>query len=193
MRKVFLLTSFAVVTPIVVIINILLILYFSSLKNQNFPLISANTPKTTAVYAALPTMQNTSSVEITQADAREELVRQFFAKYGSPLEPYANDVIYYADLYKLDFRIVPSIAMQESNLCLRAPAESYNCWGFGIYGSKVKKFDNYSQGIEQVTKTLATVYKKSGLDTPEEIMTRYTPSSNGSWANGVNYFMDQLQ
>jgi hypothetical protein len=98
-----------------------------------------------------------------------------------------------ADKYSLDFRLIPSIAMQESNLCKKIPAESYNCWGFGIYGSKVTKFSNYPEAIETVTRTLALKYKEKGLVTPEEIMSMYTPSSNGSWAHGVNHFMQQLQ
>jgi hypothetical protein len=147
----------------------------------------------TVSYAALPTVDNLFTSQVVQNDSREEMVRQFFQKYRSPLEPYAADVIKAADEYKLDFRLIPAIAMQESNLCLKAPLNSFNCWGFGIYGGKVTRFDSYPQGIETVTKTLATKYRKDGLDTPEEIMARYTPSSNGSWAAGVNQFMSQLQ
>ena len=87
----------------------------------------------------------------------------------------------------------PAIAMQESNLCKRSPENSFNCWGFGIYGQKVTRFSDYEEGIEAVTKTLALKYKADGLDTPQEIMRRYTPQSNGSWAESVEYFMDQLQ
>ena len=106
--------------------------------------------------------------------------------------PFATDVIESADKYGLDYRLIPSIAMQESNLCKKIIKDSYNCWGFGIYGKKVTKFDNYKTAIETVTKTLAKQYKANGLETPDEIMKRYTPSSNGSWANGVNHFMNQL-
>jgi hypothetical protein len=100
-----------------------------------------------------------------------------------------------ADKYKLDYRLVPAIAMQESNLCKNLPGklkDSHNCWGFGVYGTKVTKFDNYNDAINTVTKTLAIQYVGKGLETPEQIMTRYTPGSNGSWANGVNHFMNVL-
>ncbi len=192
MRNLYLLISFLVLAPLVLITNIILLLYFSYQKNQPYAYINA-LPKQSVAYAALPTIQNISHGEIIQEDARVEMVRQFFAKYNSPLEPFAQDVIYQADLYGLDFRLIPAIAMQESNLCLKAPPDSNNCWGFGIYGKQVQKFSSYSEGIAQVTKTLATVYKKNGLEKPEEIMTKYTPSSNGSWAYGVNHFMNQLQ
>ncbi len=193
MRKVYLLTTFVILTPLVLLLQIVAVTYFSYQKISNTQPLFGQTVKQTVAYAALPPLQNVTDAEITQQDARVEIVRQFFAKYNSPLEPYAEDVVSSADQYSLDFRIIPSIAMQESNLCLKAPVDSKNCWGFGIYGGKIKRFDTYLQGIETVTKTLATNYRKSGLDTPEEIMTRYTPSSNGSWANGVNFFMNQLQ
>ena len=83
--------------------------------------------------------------------------------------------------------------MQESTLCKKAPKNSYNCWGFGIYGKKVTRFDNYHIAIETVTKTLATKYKDQGLETPEQIMSKYTPSSNGSWAKGVLGFMERME
>jgi hypothetical protein len=109
------------------------------------------------------------------------------------LEPFASNVVEQADKYGLDFRLIPSIAMQESNLCQKIIADSHNCWGFGIYGKKVTKFQSYPEAIETVTRTLAQNYVAGGLNTPETIMKKYTPSNNGSWANGVNYFMDRLQ
>src|SRR5258706_444671 len=88
------------------------------------------------IYAALPTIQNNFSTEIIASDGRTEAVRQFFARFDSPLEPYANDIVKAADQYGLDFRLLPAIAMQESNLCRKMPEGSNNCWGFGIYGGK---------------------------------------------------------
>jgi len=146
------------------------------------------------VFAALPTMQDSFSAEIITNDGRPEAVRQFFAKYDSVLEPHADDVVAAADEYGLDFRLIPAIAMQESNLCKKMPAGSNNCWGFGIYGGKITSFKNFTEAIYTVTKTLATKYKEgNGLVTPDEIMTMYTPGSDGSWAFSVNHFMSELQ
>lgn len=192
MQKIFLLTIFTTLTPVVFILNIIVISYLSYLKEYQNP-YQTNTHRQTVAYAALPSVQSITQEEIVQQDARIELVRQFFEKYKSPLEPYAKDVVDYADAFGLDFRLTPAIAMQESNLCHKAPDESHNCWGFGIYGGNVRRFNDYKEGIYAVTKTLATTYKKNGLHTPEEIMTRYTPSSNGAWARGVTHFMEQLQ
>lgn len=152
--------------------------------------LSSHTPK--VAYAALPHASGTLKMSATSEDMRITVVRDFFNKYKSVLAPYADDVIAAADKYEIDFRLIPAIAMQESNLCKKIIKDSYNCWGFGIYGKKVTRFDNYNQAINTVTKTLAMQYKSKGLETPEQIMTKYTPSSNGSWANGVNHFMNQL-
>jgi hypothetical protein len=143
-------------------------------------------------FAALPLASGTLKVNIVSADARLVAVKSFFKRYNSDLLPYAEEVITSADKYNLDFRLVPAIAMQESNLCKKAPKDSYNCWGFGIYAKKVTKFDNYYEAIDTVTKTLARQYKEKGLETPEQIMTKYTPSNDGAWANSVNHFMNQL-
>ena len=160
-------------------------------KNNTINILSLSRNNTVA-YAALPTSQNTFSANISEQDGRVEKVRQFLQRYNSPLEPYSQDVVEAADQYDLDYRLIPAIAMQESNLCLKIPVNSYNCWGYGIYGNKVHRFSDYKEGIYTVTKTLATKYKKRGLITAEEIMTMWTPSSNGSWAHSVNYFMEKL-
>jgi len=144
-------------------------------------------------YAALPTSQNILGASIVQDDGRVERIRQFLARYGSPLEPYAQDIVDAADEYGLDFRLITAIGMQESNLCKVIPPGSYNCWGFGIYGKNVTRFHDYKEAIHTVTKSLATKYKNYGLVTPEQIMTMYTPSSNGSWALSVNHFMNILE
>ena len=143
-------------------------------------------------FAALPVASGTLKINIVSQDIRLVAVKAFFKKYHSDLLPYADEVINSADKYGLDFRLIPAIAMQESGGCKKAPKDSYNCWGFGIYAKKVTKFSNYYEAIDTVTKTLAKQYKANGLETPEQIMTKYTPSSNGSWARGVNQFMNQL-
>jgi len=191
MRKIFFVSSFFVFTPLVLFTTIFYSLHLSS--NQNYNRLSYTPPHAVA-FAALPLEETVLfQDQFTIKDARTEIVRQFFERYNSPLEPFSSIVVETADAYGIDFRLIPAIAMQESNLCKKIPTDSYNCWGFGIYGQKVTRFSDYEEGIVAVTKTLALKYKTDGLDTPEEIMQRYTPRSNGSWADSVEYFMNQLQ
>ncbi|MBI2049542.1 hypothetical protein HYT32_01390 [Candidatus Roizmanbacteria bacterium] len=191
MRKVILLTSFFIFTPILIFTSILYLLFL--VYHQKGSNVLSQSPNQRVAFAALPSAENVLGVNIVSMDARVEMVKQFFEKYDSPLEPFAQNVVDSADKHDLDFRLIPSIAMQESNLCKKIIVDSYNCWGFGIYGKKVTRFTNYPEAIETVTKTLAKYNQQFGLETPEEIMTKYTPSSNGSWAESVNYFMSHLE
>ena len=188
MRKVFLLTAFFTLTPLILVLSFSLLSY-SFQKNT---LAGAN-PSPRVAYAALPPASGTLKASINRKDARIAVVKDFFKRYKSDLYDHAEEVIKAADKYDVDFRLIPAIAMQESNLCKKAPKNSFNCWGFGIYGKKVTRFSNYSEAIDTVTKTLAKNYIARGLETPEQIMTKYTPGSNGSWAKSVNHFMDQLE
>ncbi|MEK7159887.1 MAG: hypothetical protein AAB702_00190 [Patescibacteria group bacterium] len=186
MKKVILPTAFFLLTPLVLILSLSLLSYLYKGSTD----LSAKAPK--VAYAALPRASGTLKMNVTSEDMRITIVRDFFKKHKSALIPYADEVIAAADKYEIDYRLIPAIAMQESNLCKKIIKDSYNCWGFGIYGKKVTRFDNYNQAINTVTKTLAIQYKSKGLETPEQIMTKYTPGSNGAWADSVNHFMDQL-
>ncbi|HMS23108.1 MAG TPA: hypothetical protein PKA38_05125 [Candidatus Levybacteria bacterium] len=126
-------------------------------------------------------------------EARIEVLKEFFKRYNSPLLSHAELIVTTADKYSLDWKLVPAIAMQESTLCKKIPKNSFNCWGFGIYGGKITRFANYDEAIETVTKTLAREYKeKRGLEEPHEIVTRYTPGS-GTWADKVTLVMNTIQ
>lgn len=190
MRKLIFGTTFLFLAPFVLVF--LLVGFLALYQHQEADPQMAHLNNTVA-YAALPTSQNTMTAQISQEDGRAEKIRQFLARYNSPLEPYATDIVNAADEYGLDHRLIPAIAMQESNLCKKIPHGSHNCWGYGIYGGKITKFADYKEGIYTVTKGLATRYKGRGLITPDQIMKMYTPGSNGSWAFSVNHFMDQLE
>lgn len=190
MRKVALLTSFFFLTPLVLILSFLLLAFISSQKST--PALSfGKAPK--VAYAAIQGARGTMSIKINGKDARIAAVENFFSYYKSALTPYAKDVVAAADKYDLDYRLIPAIAMQESTACKHIVKNSNNCWGYGIYGKKVTRFKNYKEGIEIVTKALATRYKAAGLETPEQIMSKYNPVSTGTWAVGVANYMARLQ
>lgn len=189
MRKVALLTLFFFISPILLLSSAFYLYYLSSRSHQMSLLSASNNA---IAYAALPSAENNLDSEIVQKDARIEVVESFLSQYGSPLKPYAKNVVAAADEYGLDFRLLPAIAMQESNLCKKAPKNSNNCWGFGIYGNRVTTFDDFGQAINAVSNTLAKEYIAKGLKTPEQIMSKYTPSNKGDWAFSVNHFMDVI-
>jgi hypothetical protein len=54
-------------------------------------------------------------------------------------------------------------------------------------------FSSFSEGIEEVSRGIRKEYLDKGFATIEEIMGKYTPLSNGSWAEGVNKFMAEME
>lgn len=145
-------------------------------------------------FSAAPFVaNNTIESEVHISDARVANLKAFFRKYGSPLYDYADVMVAEADRNSFDYRLLAAIAMQESNLCKYIPEDSYNCWGWGIYGDSVIRFSGYDEGIRVVSEGIKKNYIDHGLVTASMIMKKYTPSSNGSWERSVNHFLKSLQ
>lgn len=192
-RRILLLCVYFITTPV-----ILFSLIFYSLYYYHEQKLS-KTPTATVLnynsnFEALPDVLGASdTVDVDSQDARIAALETFFKAHRSPLAPHARQIVEEADLHGFDYRLLPAIAMQESNLCKKLPkGVKNNCWGFGIYAKKKTSFDTYPDAIRIISKTLAEQYIDKGLISPEEIMTKYTPGSNGSWAEGVNFFMDRI-
>lgn len=126
-------------------------------------------------------------------DPRIAILKAFFRRHESPLYEHADYIVKLSDEYRLDYRLIPAIAMQESTACKFIPKDSYNCWGWGIYGNTVTRFGSYPDAIETIAKGLKVDYIDRGLTTPQEIMAKYTPGSNGSWARGVTNVLGVLE
>lgn len=164
--------------------------------------LSPMTPSSHAVLAAdnipeippgLPTGVQT---EVEKGDARAEIVASFLKRHNSPLEPYdhfGQVLVETADRYGLDYRLLPAIMMQESNLCKNIIPDSYNCLGFGIHARGTLTFESYEASFDRAARELKERYVDIGLTTPEDIMKKYTPSSNGSWAFSVNQWIVEME
>jgi hypothetical protein len=144
-------------------------------------------------HTNVPLVLGVFTTEVKIADGRVANLKNFFRKYNSPLYDEAEYIVEVSDRYQFDYRLLPAIAMQESNLCKFIPDNSHNCWGWGIYGTTVTKFPSYKEAIETVAKGIKRDYIDKGLVTASAIMQKYTPSSNGSWAHGVNTFLKMLE
>lgn len=148
------------------------------------------------LYAALPTNNSEVSDNIFRKDARAKIVEDFFKGYNSTLANFGDVFISVADKYKLDYRLLPSIAMQESNGGKKIIKDSYNPFGYGIYGKLVTRFSSWEEAIQRVGRALREDYLDKGLNTPVQIMSKYTPPSlekGGAWAKGVNSFISELR
>jgi hypothetical protein len=145
------------------------------------------------VYASLPNKLPSITEEITTSDARPEILRQYMDYYGSPLAPYSRFIVQTADKYLIDYRLITAIAQQESNICKVIPPGSYNCWGWGIHEKGTLGFSSFEEGIEEVSNGLRKDYLNKGFISIDEIMSKYTPQSDGSWASGVKEFMSEME
>jgi len=146
------------------------------------------------VFASLPAITSQIQTSFQTDDARIEIIRQYLDRYKSPLRPYAKLIVQLSDKYNFDYRWLVAIAQQESSLCKRIPPDSYNCWGWGIYGDKVTKFNNYQDALISIAPQFKEIFLQDAhLKDPYEVMQTYTPPSDGSWAEGVLYFFKQLE
>lgn len=148
------------------------------------------------LYSALPQKSAETADTVGFIDARAKIIEDFFKNYRSLLSNYSETFVKVADKYKLDVRLLPAIAMQESNGGKKIIKGSYNPFGYGIYTNLTLKFASWDEAIERVGRALREDYLNQGLTTPNQIMAKYTPPSlakGGSWARGVSSFMEELR
>ena len=126
-------------------------------------------------------------------DARLMLIKNYLKKYKSPLEPYAELILELSDTYEFDYRWILAIGQMESNLCKKTPVDSYNCWGYGIHSKGTLRFESYELALKSFAAYLKKEYFDKGYKTPEEMMSKYCPHSNGSWARGINQFFADIE
>lgn len=148
------------------------------------------------IYSALPYENSLIWEDIEKGDGRPLIIRSFFKQYKAVLSEYSQTFVEVSDKYNLDYRLLPAIAMQESNGGKKVIKNSYNPFGYGIYGDLVISFKGWEEAIERVGKALKEDYIGQGLTTPAKIMVKYTPPSlakGGAWAKGVSSFMEELR
>lgn len=133
------------------------------------------------------------SEQVLEDDARPILIRNYLEKYKSPLAPYSELIVELSKTYGFDYYWMVAIAQQESNLCKKIPENSFNCWGYGIHKKGTLRFENYELALRSYAEYLKREYFDKGLNTPELIMKKYCPSSNGSWAYGVSKFINDIE
>lgn len=193
MRKVILLLSFFSFAPTVLVFTAVFLVFVTfqqTTRGKGLSFFFGN--HQSIAYAALPDNTNNVSAVIGVGDVRVGKVASFLQDYGSPLAPYAEAIVMTSDKYGIDFRLIPAIAMQESGGCQKVIGDSNNCWGYGIYGKYVYKFDNFQDGIETMGKYLAD-NKKKGLDTIDKLGMIYNPSNHNDWKGKVSLFLSEMQ
>lgn len=124
----------------------------------------------------------------SEYDYRERILRDYLISHNSPMADYANNFIYYADKYDIDWRLVPAIAGVESTFGKRIPTNSYNAYG---WNNGKFSFTSWTESIEVVSKALRENYYNKGATSIDKIARRYAPPSN-TWNWKVKYFMNKI-
>jgi hypothetical protein len=150
-----------------------------------------------AIYSSKPLVLEQSTTTIYSKDSRSQKLNEVFRMFKCPLEGMGDAFVYEADKNSIPWWLAASVAFQESSCGKNTPKvdgiESYNAWGWAVYGDMVFSFDNYARGIETVSKYFSTRFFKQGITDTCEIMKIYTPPSNGSWCEGVNHFAEIIR
>jgi hypothetical protein len=106
-------------------------------------------------------VRSTGDAAVPRADLRIARVEAFFRLYGCP-EPYrARNYVLAADMYQLDYRLLPALSVRES-LCGKG-ARLNNYWG---WDSARIGFVSVETGIDYVAGQLARgkYYRGKSLD-----------------------------
>lgn len=147
-----------------------------------------------SMYASKPLVLGTMEAVTESEDSRAAKIDKVFAEYNCPLTGMGTTFVREADKNGIPYWVVPAISFQESSCGKLTPEpdgeESYNAWGWAVYGTNVKMFDDWEHGIKVVSQYMNERFFSQGVTDLCEIMRTYTPPSEGSWCKGVDYFKD---
>lgn len=148
--------------------------------------------KANLVLAQNPVPQDISGISIQskKLDTKAVILAKYLEKYNSPLQYHAQDFIDAANTFKLDWKLVVSIAGVESTFGKHIPG-GYNGWGWGVYGTQAIYFNSWKDGIYTVSKGLREGYLNKGLNDPYAMNRVYAASP--AWGSKVTYFMNDLE
>lgn len=177
-------------------INLSLLVSLSKKANANEPVTQTMALKIAATSYGTEQVLGAS---VRAGDARALLLTKFLTSHQSPLIEYAEYILNRAEYYGIDYRLVPAIAMCESNVGKRMPSkDSYNAWGISVETGETSgaKFPNWLYAIDWVSRYLKEKYYARGITDLIDIGAIYAPPSvakGNSWANCVGQFMEAIQ
>lgn len=146
------------------------------------------------VYASTPSAQLEKPVVVDAGVDYQKVATlyNFLNKYNSPLKTYARNFVEEADRYSLDYRLLVAISGVESTFAQQLPYNSYNAWGWGIYGDNMIRFSSYPEAISTISKSLRENYiNKWGAQNVYQIGRFYAASP--TWAQRVVWFMEKME
>jgi hypothetical protein len=102
-------------------------------------------------------------------DSRFQRIKAFFSRHKCPVEQYAEEFVMAADNNKLDWRLLPSIALVESS-----GGKVYRNNNIFGWSSCRRRFPTVKAGIHAVAERLANAPQYRGKDL-DQILKTYNP------------------
>jgi hypothetical protein len=109
-------------------------------------------------------------------DSRDSHLSSFFVRHECPPINFEliPDYLDAADRYKLDYRLLPAISVQESSSAKRYPPDSRNLWG---WDSAKTGSESLQRGIDFIARQLSNGHYYVGK-TLEQKLHSYNPNPN---------------
>lgn len=121
-------------------------------------------------------------------DYRRLELYQFLKEKGSPLSEFSDAFIDAADLWGIDWRLLPAITGLESSFGKRMISGTYNAYG---WGGGYLSFYSWNHSINHVSQQLSEAYYARGLDTPAKIGPVYAPPTP-TWGRRIASIMKKI-
>ena len=168
-------------------------LYAAIIMAALITLLGSITPDVSADEKTAATSANISTVRtVEKEDPRIQKLEKYLESKNSPLAPYAGVFVTEADKHNLDWKFVAAVSGVESGYGKRIPAQSYNGWGWGVYGDNVHRFASWEDGIQTISHDIRVKYmNKRGATDIYSIGRIYAASP--TWAQKVTYMMNQIE
>ena len=118
-------------------------------------------------------------------------IRDWLEHRGSPMAPYAEDLVRAGVAYDVDPRVVLGIAGIESTVGEEIPEGSHNAWGWNGDGPRgLKAWDSWPEAIDDYTERLGRLYDTESVD--EDFAQTYCPPNWEKWLGTVQWVINDI-
>jgi hypothetical protein len=135
-------------------VNAALLIAISFLITNN--VTTQNPHNKYALFSSKPLTSLAASSRLFGGDPRAATIDKIMGIYNCPLEGKGRVFVTEADKYNIPYWLVAAISFQESSCGKVTPRadgqESYNAWGWGVWGPHVRTFENWDEGIRTVSR-----------------------------------------
>ncbi len=147
-----------------------------------------HTVQASTVYASSAAFRK--DAQVVPVDYRAQILSDYLKSKNSPLSDSAQTFVSEADKYNLDWKLVAAISGLESGFGKEIPYNSYNGWGWGVYGDNVMYFSSWDDAIATISQGLRQNYLDKGATDIYSIGHIYAASP--TWAQRVTAIMANI-